>query len=392
MVKYFTVANGTANLGETELQPKLIQGFIDQVVSKRGNADQQLDQKQLATDDVLCMIGTWLCMDSYFRKKTGQRPIERVGAGVENPKPLVNCTLRELLNRCPAVPKVGGHPLSMNADPPNGTPTAQPAHGGTGEDAGEAPNPAHDGPATGENGGVAPTTAQVDECAFEPFLDLEDESMRIEAKKLNICTLKMYAQVDIHWTKNMARHLLITRWAGRTTVEIFSLPSALAVPFPPGVDRAFVDEVKASYASLFYPDAESFKISPNTDQHVDEAGHDYAHLISSPHCGPLSRLCGRRFWCTCWNCQYHKTAVGALESLKKSMGCHHPQTIPHQDLFDTEMLHDISRDAEDWTPEGFPVLWERIVALQGLQAKARPRSLLALFRDRRDTVQWWGMM
>lgn len=229
----------------------------------------------------------------------------------------------------------------------------------------------------------------------------------MEAKKFNICTLKMYAQVDVHWTKNMARHLLITRWAGRTTVEIFSLPSALSAKFPRGVDSTFVGEVKASYASLFHPDPKPFTSTSNKDPQVDwvrqTPGHDHVPLISPPHCDALSRLCRRHFWCTCWNCQYRRAAMDALESLKKAMGCHHderpegnemtdPRTGPHQDLFDPAILHYISRDAEDWTPVRFPVLWERIMALQELEAKARPRSLLALFRDRRDTVQWWGMM
>lgn len=156
MVKYFNVANEAGIPGGNGHQLKPIQGFIDEIVRRRGGTDEQ----QSATDDVLCMIGTWLCMDSYFRKKTGQRPIERVGASVEDPKVAVNCTLGELLDRCPAVPKVGGLPPQMDASPPNLPST---------------PQPGHDGPATDEGGNreKALAPAHVNECAFEPSSTLK---------------------------------------------------------------------------------------------------------------------------------------------------------------------------------------------------------------------------
>lgn len=47
---------------------------------------------------------------------------------------------------------------------------------------------------------------------------------------------------------------------------------------------------------------------------------------------------------------------------------------------------------KDWTPEDFPHLWMRIVRLEQHLQTARPWSIWVLFRDKRDTVQFWTFL
>jgi hypothetical protein len=43
----------------------------------------------------------------------------------------------------------------------------------------------------------------------------------------------------------------------------------------------------------------------------------------------------------------------------------------------------------DWVQDLFPCLWPRIVVLEEHLHMAKPWSIWILFRDRRDTLQFW---
>ncbi|KAF1970999.1 hypothetical protein BU23DRAFT_570259 [Bimuria novae-zelandiae CBS 107.79] len=46
-------------------------------------------------------------------------------------------------------------------------------------------------------------------------------------------------------------------------------------------------------------------------------------------------------------------------------------------------------EASDWTQDLFPCLWSRMVRLEDHLQEAKPWSIWILFRDRRDTLQFW---
>lgn len=84
--------------------------------------------------------------------------------------------------------------------------------------------------------------------------DLESlESLFVDATHLNAYRLTVFGAVEITWTYNVSRHLLLSNRNGRRILEIFALPCALdAVPLRMvGVRNELAQEVLESYSLLF---------------------------------------------------------------------------------------------------------------------------------------------
>jgi hypothetical protein len=45
-----------------------------------------------------------------------------------------------------------------------------------------------------------------------------------------------------------------------------------------------------------------------------------------------------------------------------------------------------------WNTDEFPILWHRILKLRDHQASAKPGTVKALWKDRRNPVQFYGIL
>jgi hypothetical protein len=180
------------------------------------------------------------------------------------------------------------------------------------------------------------------------------ESTRIERWLLNTFTLKDYAHIEICWVNNISRHMILSQRNGREELELFEFPQVTQIKRPFVTEHQFADymtEVWMSY-SLLFP-------------------------IKSPvqHSGFLNRLVFRTFFCWCKSCKVRR------EFETHNKGCKYSTTA----LFEALNVHCAS-----WNTDFFPILWHRILKIREYQAKARPATVRALWKDRRHPVQFYG--
>lgn len=153
-------------------------------------------------------------------------------------------------------------------------------------------------------------------------------------------------------------------------LELSSLPCAFEAITTPL-------EIQSSYALLF-------KVWPRILLHAK-----------------LGSSLGMHRLCQCLHCSAHryrktcidacKRAAGADPRHVRKMGWHVVQS--HYDpLLEALMAHRSAVDMRDWTPDDFPCLWARIVRLEQHLQTSRPWSIWVLFRDKRDTVQFWTFL
>ena len=64
----------------------------------------------------------------------------------------------------------------------------------------------------------------------------------------------------------------------------------------------------------------------------------------------------------------------------------------HNSEYDPLLAKLMSSESSDWTPDMFPHLRARIVILEEHLEEAKPWSVWVLFRDRRDTLQFWTFL
>jgi len=96
--------------------------------------------------------------------------------------------------------------------------------------------------------------APVASASVVTMADLESlESLFVDATHLNAYRLTVFGAVEIAWTHNISRHLLLSNRSGLRILEIFALPCALhAVPLRMvGVCNELAQEVLESYSLLF---------------------------------------------------------------------------------------------------------------------------------------------
>lgn len=210
------------------------------------------------------------------------------------------------------------------------------------------------------------------------FLDDLDslESLHFTAKRLNAYTLSTFGAVDILWTKNISRHMVLRKRGGLYLLEVFALPCALNASTLAsgnvGITPEYAQEVTESYSILFNA------------------------WSSIPRHAKLGNLIGVRRFCWCWTCSAHRYRKRTL--LKHNQLCENktPGTTrtraTHASEFDPLLLELIMNEPSDWTPELFPSLWSRITILEEHLQTAKPWNVWILFRDRRDTLQFWTFL
>jgi len=189
------------------------------------------------------------------------------------------------------------------------------------------------------------------------------ESLRISAKDLNLSKLFTLAGVQVHWTDNLSRHLLLSVRSNIWSVEIFAFPCVLqedgyrAKIQAAGVDNHYLQEIRSSYANLFNPT-------------VPAIPHRVFNLVLKPIC-----------WCV--YCSSSRILRRELVTLKKK----------NSGIFYDKVIEGVSSElAKQWNHSSYQHLWPRILLLQMHLQNAKPWSFWVLFRDRREKLPFWTFL
>ncbi|KAF2751325.1 hypothetical protein M011DRAFT_464057 [Sporormia fimetaria CBS 119925] len=192
------------------------------------------------------------------------------------------------------------------------------------------------------------------------------ESLSIKVRRVNFFTLHVPGGVGLHWTFNVSRHMLLSKTRGQYFLEVFALPCVFearsAYQNLTGVPPALAQEIKETYSMLF-------NAWPSTPRHAK-----------------WGRYVGIRRICPCWTCSSHRFRRKALNRLRD-------QSEPGE--FDPEVernMYTSGLATSHWSYESFPLLWPRITAIEEHLQRSRPWSVWVLFRDRRDTLQFWTFL
>ncbi|KAF2466190.1 uncharacterized protein BDR25DRAFT_317979 [Lindgomyces ingoldianus] len=201
------------------------------------------------------------------------------------------------------------------------------------------------------------------------------ESLEIKATRLNAFTLNVLGAVEISWTFNLSRHLVLSKHRGRYGLEIFALPCVFAATTltsaTVGIAPELAQEIQESYRILF-------NAWPNPPLHAK-----------------LGTLLGVRKICWCWSCSAYRYRNRTLSTLKKKFSFNSRRTTQNRDVmakseFDPLLIELMSGNStSNWTYDLFPCLWPRITMLEDHLQRAKPWNIWILFRDRRDTLQFW---
>jgi len=202
------------------------------------------------------------------------------------------------------------------------------------------------------------------------------ESLSIDATRLNAYTLKVFGAVDIEWTHNLSRHLLLSKRNGRHVFEVFALPCALEAYSlnmrSVGITSEFAQEVRESYCLLL-------NAWPITPLHAKFGTWIGVHSL-----------------CWCWSCSAQRHRKRLLSAYTKFSERKLPRNARVQGKqcseYDPLLIELTKNETSDWTPHLFPSLWPRIMALEEHLQGAKPWSIWVLFQDRRDTLQFWTFL
>jgi hypothetical protein len=204
--------------------------------------------------------------------------------------------------------------------------------------------------------------------------DIESlESLSISATRLNALTLKVFGTVDIEWTNNLSRHMILSKRGSQHFLQIFALPCAFEATSiaqkATGIPSDLLQEIRESYSILF-------NAWPDKSFHVKF---------------------GLRFCCWCWPCSAYRYRKKAISDCNRACASKSRRSKNNggstQSTFDPLLLELMEYDASsDWTYDIFPHLWSRITSLELHLQTSRPWSIWVLFRDRRDTLQFWTFL
>ncbi|KAF2681345.1 hypothetical protein K458DRAFT_457421 [Lentithecium fluviatile CBS 122367] len=171
------------------------------------------------------------------------------------------------------------------------------------------------------------------------------ESATIPTRSLNICTLSKFTGVQIHWTENVSRHLLLSKHLGHWVLEAFDLPVALDCTFPQGFDGKFMREVQRSYPILFnvYP-CRRYQ-SPDADTNSARLRPGRVHMFFHQTWG---------CWCKKGNSE--RVRLAAMKQLRQRtlrrvmVDSTQGKTVS---LYDPTIEVNSAEDSKDWDPGFF---------------------------------------
>ncbi|KAF2787607.1 hypothetical protein K505DRAFT_123857 [Melanomma pulvis-pyrius CBS 109.77] len=201
------------------------------------------------------------------------------------------------------------------------------------------------------------------------------ESLEIATTTLNAFKLVSLGAVRILWTYNLSRHMLLSKHAKKHYLELFALPSALSggpdkTLRDIGISGDLIEEIQQSYANLFNPKKTFFL-------------HRY-----------FGSMVGLRFWCWCLCCSSLRLRDRQLRKLKTESHAHGSiqLTDSARPRYDPGLGRLMNAKADRWDQTEFENLWPRIIALDAHLSGSRPWSFWVIFRDRRDSVQFWTFL
>lgn len=309
--------------------------------------ENDVTRQHVVTDTVLLIIGSWTLMQSYFRPQRGEDHRILLAYRLKTAskhfhhKSSLEETVPGLLHGSGLLPEAGEGvhmTQSMNFTPNTrdhlGASSAFPLH---------------------------PSLGSV-------------ESLESAAVTLNAFKLVQLGAVRIVWTSNLSRHMLLSSHAKRYYLELFAMPGALqggpdTVLKKAGIGSDVMDEICQSYANLFNPK------TPNV-------WHKY-----------IGRSFGIRMWCWCLCCSSERLRSQQLKKLKSN-----PWLVDSKFRYRSEIQFDPALErlmaikATTWDQTEFRNFWPRIIALDAHLSEARPWSFWVIFRDRRDSVQFWTFL
>lgn len=213
--------------------------------------------------------------------------------------------------------------------------------------------------------------------SYAPLIDMDLERSSINSKSLNAYILSIDAAIDISWTWDLSRHMILTPVNGRHTIEVFAMPCIFNATHctaeTMGLPRNLATEIKYSYAMLF-------NAWPQAPRHARRL-----------------RFLGIRKICQCWSCAAFRFRNNMLKEYEQWCGDNqrasktsHGESLSLIDASIATLVK--SKPLRDWDPAMFPQLWSRIARLHQHQLTAKPWSIWMLFRDRRDTLQYWTFL
>ena len=346
--------------------PATISGLVDHLVAQTSHEMFQDTGEDRATrvavveDNVMCIIGVWTMMLSSFEllpnglRKIGVAYNAQVQAAPRDTRHHYEETVASLVKRSRLVPGCGRWGETMDIDLS----------------------------ATLQDRDVTETKSDID---FN-FMDRPDyyETMSIKATRLNACRLSVIGGVDIVWTFNVSRHMILSRRSeqhlfaarGRFVLELFALPCAFSH------DNQIPD---------------GMVITPDQRQEIYES---YGLLFTAwpePLHVKYGRYLGVRRFCWCWAFSAHRFHHQTTEMYKTLSGMDPDWTkskgSPKVE-FDPMLvtLINASTQSSDWSNDMLPSLWPRIIILENHLRTAKPKSIWALLRDRRDTLQYYTFL
>jgi hypothetical protein len=314
----------------------------------------------MVEDTVRCIIGVWTMMLSSFSKlPNGLRKIcAAYNTQIQKPpgdtSQYCEETVATLIKRSGLIPASARWAETMDTDPSGNT---------------------------ADQG-----TSEIKSNVNSSLMDDSDyfESLSIGATRLNACRLSILGGVDIVWTCNVSRHMVLSERSekqvlaarGRHVLELFALPCAFSydqqIPDGMVITPGLKQEIYDSYGSLF-------------------------NAWSEPLHVRYGRSLGIRRFCWCWPCSAYRYRHRTLELHKVLSGKstdRKTQRVSPRIEFDPMLIDLINPSGQptDWSHDIFPSLWPRIIILENHLRTAKPKSIWVLLRDRRDTLQYYTFL
>ncbi|RDW57212.1 hypothetical protein BP5796_12662 [Coleophoma crateriformis] len=304
-------------------------------------------RRELVTDTILSIIGVWVTAGSYFVKSGGYRPVELAyclqkgkSVSVDYSAAASYSTLSELLVGSGLVPTVSETAGIFGIATTAATTTTD----------------------------FVTNKANIHALEYSRLDSFE--SLSVKSTTLNAYTLSLLSNTRISWTLNFSRHLLLTPLAGHHVLELYAVPCALRgrALARVGVPAALIDEIQMSYTILFNP-----------------YGRPSVHAR-------YGKVLGLQMWCWCRSCSARRMKQRELNTLRKKSRSRSRRggAMSEFDPLLVKLMEE--QGTEDWSPDLFPYLWPRIVALEAHLHCAKPWNFWVLFADRRDTLQFWTFL
>lgn len=205
------------------------------------------------------------------------------------------------------------------------------------------------------------------------------ESLSIAPTRLNAFTLYALGAVEIYWTYDVSRHMMLSYHEGHEVFELFALPIVLkagrSASDAATISPALTHEIQETYATLFnaWP-------KEKRPFHAKYGSYFGFHKI-----------------CWCWSCsarRYRDQVVSKYRKLAEMPRDRMTTPRPDDPLseYDPYLVELMGLKALAWSPDANPYLWPRIQKLEKHLQLTKPWSIRMLLQDRRDTLQFWTFL